>query len=80
MDSSPSFHVSSVFFTDRLPSLALINYDSPCPELVAESEDEVEFVAADEVEFVAADEDQELISMMATLGLPTTFGEVHQEG
>lgn len=36
--------------------------------------DEVEFVAADEVEFVAADEDQELISMMATLGLPTTFG------
>ena len=32
------------------------------------------FIPWTEVEFVAAEDDMELIQMMASLGLPTTFG------
>ncbi|KAG0557883.1 hypothetical protein KC19_11G164000 [Ceratodon purpureus] len=68
----PSFLVTSVFFTDSLPSLPLPfsphhHHDTPVHSVHSDA-------AAPEVEFVSADADKELVLMMATLGLPTTFG------
>lgn len=44
-------------------------FDMPATSIVG-----VYFFPSTEVDFVAAEDDMELIQMMASLGLPTTFG------